>query len=516
MYSQKLVTPENAVNLIKSGNWVDYGNFLCSPIVLDKVLAKRVDELSDVKIRAVGFPGLSAVGAVDPGRTSFVYNNWHFTGGDRTLHDKGLCNYIPLLYHESPGHYDMENIDTDVFMSRSAPMDKNGFFNFGIANSFQRAQAERAKKIIIEVNENIPYCCGGYNESLHITEVDMIVESDNAPLFCLPEPEISEIDQKIAELVVERIENGSCLQLGIGAMPNAIGKMIASSNLSDLGVHTEMLCDSFVDMYEAGCITGRKKSGNLGKMVYTFALGSQKLYDFIDNNSVCSSFPVDYTNKHVRIASNDKAVAVNNAIEVDLYGQVSSESVGFRQISGTGGQFDFNYGSYHSKGGKSFICISSTKEDRDGNIKSRIQPFLEHGTIVTLPRTAVHYVVTEYGMVNLKGKSTWERAKGLIEIAHPDFRENEIMAYPSVLEATVTGLAHPKWEERPVALVVLREEARGKVTKDDIKTHLSEKFAKWQLPEAVLFVDDIPKTSVGKFDKKVIREQYKDIYTKTG
>jgi butyryl-CoA:acetate CoA-transferase len=425
-YNEKLTSAEKAVQIIKSGDWVTYGHFLCAPIELDTALAKRTGDLSGVRVSAVGFPGLSQAGAADPDRSSFIYNNWHFTGGDRVLHDKGLCNYIPLLYHEGPGHYDMANTDTDIFMVRAAHMDKNGFFNFGIANSFQKAQANRAKKIIVEVNENIPYCYGGYSESLHISEVDLIVESGNSPLFSLPEPAISDVDQKIAELVVERIENGSCLQLGIGAMPNAIGKIIASSDLRDLGVHTEMLCDSFVDMFEAGCISGQKKSGNLGKMVYTFALGSQKLYDFIDGNSSCSSFPVDYTNNLERIASNEKAIAVNNAVEVDLYGQVSSESVGFRQISGTGGQFDYNYGSYHSKGGKSFICIASTKKDKDGKLKSRIQPFFENGTITTLPRTTTHYVVTEYGMANLKGKSTWERAKALIEIAHPDFREELI------------------------------------------------------------------------------------------
>ena len=426
MYKQKLTTAENAAAFINSGNWVDYGNFLCSPVMLDSVLAKRVEELRDVKIRAVGFPGLSAVGASDPTRARFVYNNWHFTGGDRALHDKGLCNYIPQLYHESSSIYDRGDLDTDVFIVRTAPMDKDGLFNFGLSNSCQRAQAKRAKTVIVEENKCVPYCYGGYNESLHISEVDWVVESDNAPLFSIPEPKISDVDKKIAELVVERMENGSCLQIGIGALPNAIGKLIAESGLWGLGVHTEMLCDSYLDIFDAGCITGWNKTNNPGKIVYTFAMGSQRLYEFIDRNSLCRSYPVDYTNNFQRIASNEKAVSVNNAVEVDIYGQVSSESQGFRQISGTGGQFDFHYASYHSKGGKSFICLSSTKMDKDGCIKSRIRPFFDPGTIVTLPRTAVHYVVTEYGVANLKGKSTWERAKALIDIAHPDFREELI------------------------------------------------------------------------------------------
>ena len=428
MYNQKLTTGEHAVNITKSGDWVDYGNFLCAPVMLDSMLAKRRHELTDVKIRSVGFPGRCAAAASDPTRASFFYNNWHFMGGDRMLHDRGLCNYIPLLYHEAPGIYDKGEVDTDVFMVRTAPMDKDGFFNFGIANSIQRAQAQRAKKIIVEINENIPLCYGGYNENLHISEIDWIVESNNDPLLSIPEPEISAVDQKIAELVVERIENGSCLQLGIGTMPNAIGKLIAESGIRDLGVHTEMLCDAYVDMYEAGCISGREKTSNPGKIVYTFALGSERLYEFINHNTLCRSFPVDYTNKLERIASNERAISVNNAVEVDIYGQVSSESLGFRHISGTGGQFDFHYGSYHSKGGKSFICLSSTKKDKNGNIKSRIRPFFDPGTIATLPRTSVHYVVTEYGVANLKGKSTWERANALIEIAHPDFRE-ELMQH---------------------------------------------------------------------------------------
>lgn len=423
-YANKKVSAEEAAKVVKSGDWVDYGHFACSPTYLDKYLAQRVNELDNVKVRAVTFPGLAAVATTDPTREKFIYNNWHFGGGDRILHDKGLCNYIPLLYHEGPVLYDF--IDSDVFMVKVAPMNNNGYFNFGPSNSISKSIADHTKKVIVEVNDKVPYCCGGLNEAIHISEVDYIVESDNKPLISVPLPVISEVDQKIASIIVNELVDGACIQLGIGAMPNAVGMLIAQSDLKDLGVHTEMLVDSFVDMYEAGRVSNRKKGADVGKMVYTFALGSQKLYDFLNNNPCCASYSVDYTNNPERIASNNNMMAINNAVEVDLYGQVSSESNGVRQISGTGGQFDYIYGAYHSRGGKSFICLSSTKKDKQGNLKSRIRPFLEPGSIVTIPRTISHYIVTEYGTAILKGKSTWERAEALIGIAHPDFREQLI------------------------------------------------------------------------------------------
>lgn len=422
-YNSMLMAPSEAVQSIKSGDWVDYACFLSTPITLDKALAERSGEVENVKIRALGFPGLAAVAKVDPEGQSFSYNSWHFTGADRKLHDKKVCNYIPLLYHEGPGYYQRNDVTTDVMLVRTTPMDSKGYFNFGVSNSFTKAQIKAAKKVIVEVNDKMPYCCGGCEEQVHISEIDAIVESDNEEMFSMPEPTISDVDQQIAELVVSQIENGSCLQLGIGAMPNAIGKLIANSSLRNLGVHTEMLCDSFVDIYEAGCISNHKKKQDVGKFVYTFALGSKKLYDFLDKNASCSSFPVDYTNRLDKISANDNAIAINNALEIDLFGQVSSESSGTRHISGTGGQLDYTYGCYHSRGGKAFICLSSSVVEKDGTRKSRIRPFLEPGTITTLPRVMVNYVVTEYGIINLKGKSTWERAKALISIAHPDFRE---------------------------------------------------------------------------------------------
>lgn len=422
-YNSRLMTTSEAVQMIKSDDWVDYACFLSTPFSLDKELAKRVGSVENVKIRSLGFPGIAEVAKADPEGRSFCYNSFHFSGADRKLHDKTSCNYIPLCYHEGPGYYEKNAITTDVMLLRTTPMDSKGYFNFGVSNSFTRAQINAAKKVIVEVNENMPYCYGGNEEQIHISEVDSVVHSENEAMFSLPEPTISDIDQQIAEIVVAQIEDGACLQLGIGSMPNAIGKLIANSKLRNLGVHTEMLCDSFVDIYEAGCITNRNKKADVGKFVYTFALGSKKLYDFIDRNSSCSSYPVDYTNSLDKIAANDKAIAINNALEIDLFGQVSSESSGTRHISGTGGQFDYTYGCYHARGGKALICLSSSVVDKKGNRTSRIRPFLAPGTITTLPRVMVNYVVTEYGMVNLKGKSTKERAKALISIAHPDFRE---------------------------------------------------------------------------------------------
>ena len=272
----------------------------------------------------------------------------------------------------------------------------------------------------------MPYCFGGNRESIHISRVDYIVESNHTPLAEVKPGQPREVDRRIAEHIMKEIEDGACLQLGIGGLPNLIGRMIAESDLKDLGVHTEMLVDSFVDLYNAGRVTGRKKSVDHLKMAYTFAMGTKKLYDFLDHNPTCASYPVSYINDPRMIAFNNKVVAINNAIEVDLYGQVCSESVGDSQKSGTGGQLDFIFGAFMSKGGKGIISLSSTYTDKDGNLQSRIVPTVEPGSIVTVPRSIVQYVATEFGVVQLKGKSTWERAEALISIAHPDFQEELI------------------------------------------------------------------------------------------
>ncbi|MCL6611915.1 MAG: butyryl-CoA:acetate CoA-transferase [Peptococcaceae bacterium] len=424
MYRSKVISADEAAGKVKPGDWVFYSHFAMVPRVLDEALAKRAGELTGVKVRSVCAVRPVKIVQADPEKKSFTYHSGFFGHEDRKLGDKGLCYYISSNYGESPailreGHA----APPDVAMISTTPMDERGFFNFSVSCSYARAICEKAGTVILEINRNAPRCLGGVQESVHISEVDYIVEGDNEPLFTLPEVTPTEEDRKIALLVAEEIEDGCCLQLGIGGMPNTIGRLIADSDLKDLGVHSEMMTDAFMELFEKGKITGARKSIDRYKMTYTFALGSQRLYDFLHNNPACATYPVDITNSVARIARNDKQIAINNAIEIDLYGQICSESAGFRQISGTGGQLEFTLGAACSRGGKAFICLRSTTTDKEGRRVSRIVPHIRPGGIVTVPRTAAFYVVTEYGKANLKGKPTWQRAEMLINLAHPDYRD---------------------------------------------------------------------------------------------
>lgn len=426
MYQQKLITAEEAVKVVKSGDWVDYGWCTNHPIALDKALAARKDELRDVKVRSGVTMWMPEIAKAEDAGEHFTWNSWHCSGIDRKIMTKGMGFFSPMRYSELPRFY-RENLTVDVAMLQVTPMDSHGNFSFALAASHLADMLEKAKVIILEVNKNMPWVYGLTGCEINIKDVDYVVEGDNPEVAQLGgggEP--TEVDKAVAELIVPQIPNGACLQLGIGGMPNTIGAMIAQSDLKDLGVHTEMYVDGFVDMAMAGKLTGKNKALDKGRQVYAFAAGSKKLYDYVDRNPDVMAAPVDYTNDVRVLAQLDNFISINNAIDMDLFGQVNAESAGLKHISGTGGQLDFVMGAYLSKGGKSFICMSSTVTGKDGTVKSRIVPTLTPGSICTDPRSCVHYIVTEYGMVNLKGLSTWERAEALISIAHPDFREQLI------------------------------------------------------------------------------------------
>lgn len=425
-YKSKLCSANDAVAIVQSGDWVDYGMGLSQPVVLDEALAKRKHELRDVKIRSIMTVMPRQVVSNDPDRETFTYCSWHFSGYDRKLNEQGLCNFIPMIYRNLPSYY-RNYLAVDVAMVSVPPMDKHGYFNFSLTNSATRATLETAKKVIVEINENLPIALGGREECIHISEVDYIVAGNNTPAIELPGTIPDEIDQRAARLIVDEIVDGATIQLGIGGMPNAVGNLIAESDVKNLGMHTEMLVDAFLTLYEKGKLTNKFKNTDKGKGAWTFCMGSKKLYDWVDNNPSLASYPVDYINDPEIIARIDNFISVNNCIEVDLFGQVSSESSGLRHISGSGGQLDFVTGAYSSRGGKSFMCFRSSYTDpKTGEFRSRVVPTLPVGTIVTTPRSQAQYFVTEWGKVNLAGCSSWERAERLISIAHPDFHDELI------------------------------------------------------------------------------------------
>lgn len=421
-YKQKLVSADEAVKVVKSGDIVDYGFFCGKPVVVDQALARRTD-LRDVQIySAVTVPPVPETAKV---KDSFIYNDWQFSKISRVLQSYGLCNYVPILYHDACRLYrDGIAPHRNVAIAQVCPMDKYGYFNLGPQNSETLANMEVADTVIVEVNKNQPKCLGGAEESVHISMVDYIVEApDDQMLPDLPGIKPNEVDWAIAKHIMEFIHDGCCIQLGIGGMPGAVGTAIAQSDLKKLGGHTEMFVDAYVDMMEAGRMNCMAKNIDRGRVAYTFAIGSQRMYDFLNENPACASYPVTYTNEPRVIAQLDNFISIVNTVEVDLFSQVNAESSNTAQISGNGGMWDFVLGAQWSKGGKSFICLASTYKDKEGNLRSRIVPTFAPASITTVPRQMVDYIVTEYGAVRMRAKPTWWRAEELIKIAHPQFQD---------------------------------------------------------------------------------------------
>ena len=366
-YRAKLRTPEQAVQVIKSGDWVDYTTNVGFPILLDEALSKRKDELWDVKIRGNLMFGPLKTVEVDPTREHFMYNSWHYSAYERKLSDRGLCNFIPMIFRNVVPYY-RHFLTVNVAMMCVTPMDKHGYFNLSCASGVAKGILDKADVVILEVNEHLPRILGGFDECIHIDEVDYVVEGEHPPLPQFPIGTASEEDLRIARWILPYIGDGATLQLGIGSLPNVIGAQLAQSDLKDLGMHTELCGDAFYELHKAGKLTNRRKTLHQNKGVVGLAFGSKDMYDWIDQNPSVITCPLEYVNAPETIGQLDNMISINNCIAVDLYGQISSESSGTRHISGTGGQLDFLTGAAMSRGGKAFICMTSSFREKDGTL----------------------------------------------------------------------------------------------------------------------------------------------------
>jgi len=415
-YKKKLTTAEDAVSIIESGNRIYISGNAATPYPLVKALAARKDSLRNVNVVHVLLLGDDPLSA--PGMEGHFRHKSLFVGpADRKAVNEGKADYFPIFLYEIPGlfYHGTGTLPLDFAIIQTTPPDAHGFLSFGVEDLATKAAAENAKKLIVQVNDKMPRTLGDC--FVHVSKATKVVEtSEELPTLEIAPP--NEVETRIGQYIADLVEDGSTLQLGIGGIPNAA--LSAMDNKKDLGIHTEMVSDGIMEAIELGVITGAKKTLHTGKVVATFILGSTELYNFSHNNPLFEMHPVDYSNDPFVVAQNDKMVAINSAIEVDLTGQVCSDSIGYKIYSGFGGQVDFIRGAARSKGGKPIIALpSTTKNDTISKITSHL---LEGAGVVT-SRGDVHYVVTEFGVAYLHGKSLRRRAEALINIAHPNFRD---------------------------------------------------------------------------------------------
>lgn len=418
-YKKKLVSVKDAAAVIKSGNRVWLSPVCSAPIDFGNALAARYQELEDVTVIC-----------------GLLMYPWDFLKGEY----KGHINYetffmgpierkfltqgnvkVTSVHFSHIDWYTTNRIKPDVSVFEVSPPDEYGYMSYGPLGTYNGSLAAKySSTVIAQVNKKVPYVYGGSESFIHVSDVDYICEADH-DIPVLPNPPLTPLEEKIGAYIAERIPDGACLQIGIGGVANAVGLLL--ENKKDLGVHTEMLVDSMITLAKKGVINCRKKNFHPGRITCGFGIGSTELYEFMDKNPMVETYPISYVTDPYNIAQNDNFISINNCLAVDLTGQVCSESLGFNQFSGTGGQLDFVRGAGLSKGGMSFIALSSTVKDKKGNLSSRITSVLLPGSAVTTPRTDVQYIVTEYGVADLKDKSIPDRVEGMISIAHPDFRD---------------------------------------------------------------------------------------------
>ncbi len=411
-YRAKLRTAAEAVALISSGDRVYYGGNAAIPQTLVRALAGRCDELADVQLNHVLLLGEDPLSA--PGSEGHFRHNSLFVGpADRQAVNEGRADYVPIFLHQIPRLFREGIVPLDVALVQVSPPDEHGFMSLGVEVLASKAACQTARLVIAQVNESMPRVLG--DSFLHVGRVHAVVEATE-PLPTLEPKPASEVEKAIARHVLPLIEAGSTVQMGIGGIPDSVFRSMEGE--MELGIHTEMMSDGAMSAIERGVITGNRKTLHPGKVVTTFALGSAALYDFLDNNPFIEAHPVDYVNDPFIASQNERLVAVNSALEVDLTGQVCSDSIGPTIYSGFGGQVDFIRAAARSKGGKPIIALPSTA--KNGTL-SRIVPMLKPGSGVVTSRADVHYVVTEHGVANLFGKNLRQRAEALIAIADPAF-----------------------------------------------------------------------------------------------
>jgi itaconate CoA-transferase len=417
-YRSKLTTPDQAVEPIKDSATIVHGMANGEPPALLGAIARRVrqGDLKDLHIFSFLAMANAAATILSPDLAGLIHNHcWFVTGVERDQVRTGKHLFVPNQFHQIP-RLIRDFMEVDVTVTTVSPMDRAGFFSFGTINDYITTAARHCGRLIVEVNRRMPRVFG--DSLLHVSEVDAIVEYD-APLAELipaaPKPEAETIGRHIAAMVPD----GATIQLGLGSIPNALCLYLEGHK--DLGIHSELLVPGMVHLIKKGVITGRRKNRHPRKHIFTNALGDRELYGFIHDNPSMESYPVSYTNDPAVIAANDNMISINSTLEVDLLGQCNSEYLGGFEFSGTGGQLDYVRGAFNSKGGKSIIAFYSTTHH--GEV-SRVVPRFAAGTVTTTPRMDTHYLVTEYGAVNLMGKSTCERANEIVKLAHPKFRDS--------------------------------------------------------------------------------------------